>query len=475
MLHKRNQTHAIAVTKLPYEINFAYDIPNYGVQLAPEGLAVAVTTNSSVAPAGLGATDILISQYESSLNLKATTVISTIKQDNMTSFFVQKNGGFVVVGITSGNLNSPASNSVAQNSVFAIQFERLGVKAVISSQPKVFMVNEYIEIQFDSIPSSLTSVIPVVTFGSKNCTNVQWNSGSLFAQIPLGVGGPFDLWILFNSLIHFNPKLRIDGYSYEPPTITSISPVTGPSVGFNLTINASKLGVPNQDPVVVTIGSKLCLNTIQLDVTRIRCTVPPGAGKNHLVVVSVGPVSNSTQRVFISYDPPNVFSIMPTTGPTAGGNWIFIIGNGFGTCNGTSPCNAFTAGVLATIGSKPCSDLLLHNDTHINCRVPEGSDSRHLVSVTVLGQMTNTSASYSYQKPNISIVIPSSLVSRNPKAKTLAQMLQTSLSNLLIWLHHNRITAQASYGYHIPPCDVNSQLLAFHCILASILSFMLVI
>ncbi|KAI9139212.1 hypothetical protein BKA69DRAFT_687232 [Paraphysoderma sedebokerense] len=187
VLQKRNRTDVMAVALLPYQVYFAYDIPN--IQLAPDGLAVAVTANSSVSSIGLGGTEILICQYDSSLDLKATTVLSTVRQDNMTGFFVLDNGGFIVVGSTSGDLNSPTSTSAPQNRVFAIQFEPLVVNAVISAKTMLLMDNEAIEIRFNTTPASLTSIIPTVTFGSRNCSNVHWNSSSLFVQIPAGVGG----------------------------------------------------------------------------------------------------------------------------------------------------------------------------------------------------------------------------------------------------------------------------------------------
>ncbi|KAI9139215.1 hypothetical protein BKA69DRAFT_687371 [Paraphysoderma sedebokerense] len=232
LLQRRNRTELLAVRTFPYQTSFAYDIPNYGVQLAPEGVTASVTTNSSVFPIGMGETDIVICQFDSSLNLKATTVLSTVKQDNMTKFFVQENGGFIVVGSTLGNLDSPASNSSSNNSVFVIQFEPLVVNSTISAKPMLFSAYESVEIRFSSVPASFASIIPTITFGQKNVTNVYWNNSSLYGQLPPGVGGPYDLWIHFDSPSHFNPKLRIGGYAYELPEIMSISPTTGPSGTF---------------------------------------------------------------------------------------------------------------------------------------------------------------------------------------------------------------------------------------------------
>ncbi|KAI9140012.1 hypothetical protein BKA69DRAFT_591366 [Paraphysoderma sedebokerense] len=51
----------------------------------------------------------------------------------------------------------------------------------------------------------------------------------------------------------------------------------------------------------------------------------------------MGPQSNTTESITISYEPPSMFRIVPNNGPTNGGNLIRINGKNFGPCS-NPPC-----------------------------------------------------------------------------------------------------------------------------------------
>ncbi|KAI9139078.1 hypothetical protein BKA69DRAFT_1088211 [Paraphysoderma sedebokerense] len=410
ILRSRNQTHEIANTTIPFNVSFPYRIPYYDLQVSGNGVYTAVTTSLNLSY-GLGETEIVITKHDHSLSrVQSAVIISTFAQDNVTRIIPLSNS-FIVLGTTKGNLNSPTDDPYTLK-LFALQFVPLNA-TVISSKPLTVMAYEIVQIQFFTLPAALQLTIPQVQFKGNNCTDVAWNGSTILAKIPEGVGGPHELWVRFDSLVHFKPSIRFDGLVYGQPVVLSVGPTLGPTVGFDITITANNIGIPVQNQIVVTIGNKDCLNVVQIDNNTITCQVPPGTGQNHILAVSVGPVSNSTEPFYISYHPPVIDQILPSSGPTIGNSPIYIIGNGFGNCNPYTPgCDGSSPMISVTISNKPCINLKLYNDTHIECLTPEGTGQNRTLMLQVNGQ--NASYLCSYQPPAVSSIIPTSILSANP-------------------------------------------------------------
>ncbi|KAI9136205.1 hypothetical protein BKA69DRAFT_186087 [Paraphysoderma sedebokerense] len=455
--HKRNSTHQTAVGTLPYTYSFPYNTPNLKIRSSSNNVLAGVTTslNSSI---GLGETEIVVCSLNTSLELQSSVVLSTIRQDNMTELFAQSNGGFMVVGNTLGQLNSPTSNS-ATNQLFTLQFAPLKVKTLTTSTPMAVMMNEIIKIEFDSVPTPLLSIVPVISMDGKNFSNAYWNGTLIHATVPAGTGGPFALWIKFNSLVQFNPSIKLDGYSYaySNPEIASVSPLRGPTVGFNLTILFTKLDVPNQFTITVTIGAKLCMNVVQVNSTAVQCTVPPGTGRDHLVAVSIGLILNSTEAVSISYDSPSLTDVAPPMSSTGGGTLVSVTGGGFGPCTmAPSPCSATDEGITVTIGGNPCYLPKLYTDSLLTCVIPEGFGVNLTLIVVVNSQNSVNSLFFSYDRPRITGIVPQWLQSSNPTVyleganfgvssnQRVVEFREANTSQIytcpvLTWLSHNSV------------------------------------
>ncbi|KAI9137947.1 hypothetical protein BKA69DRAFT_834178 [Paraphysoderma sedebokerense] len=275
MLQRRNYSgFTIQSSILPFDYSFTYDIPTYDVLKSGTGeIFTGVTTmlNTSI---GLGGSDIIITKYSSSLQRISSLVFSTIKNDNMSNIFLSGNDSVLVVGMTEGVLHIPTAETARQ--IFVAQMLYSDISAVSTSAPNVIMANEMISISFSSVlPSAAYQSIPQVMFGSKNCTEVKWNGTYMMARAPAGVGGPYDLVVLFDYL-SYAPSAKTSNFSYGQPILLNVYPTKGPAVGFNITLEADKIGTPGVDQVTVTVGGKRCLEVIYEIANTIKCTCPPG-------------------------------------------------------------------------------------------------------------------------------------------------------------------------------------------------------
>lgn len=133
------------------------------------------------------------------------------------------------------------------------------------------------------------------------------NDTRIVCQLPSGSGT--------NLPVTVRVLQRASNYvymSYDPPSITSINPVTSLSSGDTpITIYGNNFGTLNSAGSVY-IGGKVCSPTFSgFAQTSITCLVPPGQGTNNQVVVTVSAQSAYTSY---SYKPPSISSIVPSNG-----------------------------------------------------------------------------------------------------------------------------------------------------------------
>ncbi|KAI9139309.1 hypothetical protein BKA69DRAFT_1086415 [Paraphysoderma sedebokerense] len=191
VLHKRNETYQqMSSAVLPYQISFSDSIPEYGIRVGSNSSAFVgftTTLNTSVA---YGDFETVVSQHHAAdLGLQGQMIISTVGKENFAAIIPQANNGFIVVGRTNGNLNSPSS-ATGSTVVFATQFGPLKVNSFISAKPMQISPSEVVQVQFEFVPSSLTATIPTVTFNGLACSSVSWtSSNTLSVQMPSDVAG----------------------------------------------------------------------------------------------------------------------------------------------------------------------------------------------------------------------------------------------------------------------------------------------
>ena len=181
-------------------------------------------------------------------------------------------------------------------------------------------------------------------------------------------------------------------FSYAPPSITAISPATGPTAGgVPVTINSTRFGTSG---TVAFAGQVLPAAAVtSWSQTAIVVTEPASEGTS--VPVDVTVAGQTSNVLDFSYAPPSITAISPATGPTAGGVPVTIDGTNFGT-SGTV---TFAGQVL------PAAAVTSWSQTAIVVTEPAGKEANVPVGVTVAGQTSNV-LDFSYAPPSITAISP---------------------------------------------------------------------
>ncbi|KAI9143146.1 hypothetical protein BKA69DRAFT_154768 [Paraphysoderma sedebokerense] len=79
------------------------------------------------------------------------------------------------------------------------------------------------------------------------------------------------------------------------------------------------------------------------------------------------------------------------------------------------PCNSANHKVSLTISGLSCTNPVLWEDNLVRCSAPQGIGVGHPIRVIVDGQLgTNSSVTYAYDIPKISLLVPSTSLSTSP-------------------------------------------------------------
>ena len=188
------------------------------------------------------------------------------------------------------------------------------------------------------------------------------------------------------------PTATLD-FSYDPPSITSITPLNGNTDGgYEMVIYGESFGTGDEfrgslvASASVTIGLNECEVTHQSH-TELRCLVPGGVGANHTVVVNVEELTSSETLSF-SYDLPEIrceacgFTQNPVD---SSGTSLTICGENFGPY--------FTDDISVNVLETECQNAQWKKDTficgskpHIRCDLPSTYVGMKNVTITVGGQ-----------------------------------------------------------------------------------------
>ncbi len=240
-----------------------------------------------------------------------------------------------------------------------------------------------------------------VLVGTLPCGSVTVVSGTNITCIaPAQAEGSYDITVT-------NPDNQSTTLSsafdyFDPPTITSVSPTSGPFGGGD---SVTLTGTSFRAGALVSFSGSICSITA-LTSTSITCTT--GASAPGIVDVTI---SNTDGQSFTLnngylYNPaPNITSISPSFGSDSAGETVFITGSDF------------YSGVSVTIGSNPCTNVNLSGTTSISCITSATSAGLYSVIVTNAdGQSAALPDSYRFVgQPIITSVTPSQI---NPSGGT---------------------------------------------------------
>src|SRR5581483_11968968 len=188
-----------------------------------------------------------------------------------------------------------------------------------------------------------------------------------------------------------------DQFTYLPqPTITNISPVSGPTWGgTTVTITGSGLAQTSK----VLFGDTPASGVTVISNTRITTLSPAGGGTVHVRVITPGgTTATSTADQFTYLAQPTITGLSPTAGPAAGKTTVTITGSGL----------AQTSKVL--FGDTPASGVTVIDNTQITAVSPAGSGTVHISVTTPAGTTVAKSVdlfTYQPEPPQITSVKPS--------------------------------------------------------------------
>jgi hypothetical protein len=210
-----------------------------------------------------------------------------------------------------------------------------------------------------------------VRFGANNATTFSVNSPTqITATSPAGAAGPVDITVT-------NPggtsaTSGVDRFTYvAPPTVTGISPTTGPTGGgTSVTVTGTNFSGASS----VTFGSNPAANYTVNSPTQITAISPAGTAGPVDVTVTIpvgGTSATSGVDRFTYVAPPTVTGISPTTGPTGGGTSVIVTGTNF---SGASS---------VTFGANPAASYTVNSPTQITATTPSGAAGPVDVTVTI--------------------------------------------------------------------------------------------
>ncbi|WP_283779602.1 IPT/TIG domain-containing protein [Nocardia sputi] len=173
------------------------------------------------------------------------------------------------------------------------------------------------------------------------------------------------------------------------PTITSLSPASGPTSGGN-SVLITGAGFSGVGPLTVYFGTAATTFTIESD-TRIRAVAPPGAGTVHVTVSAMlNGTSNPLPYTYVAV--PSLASISPAQGPT--GTTITLNGSRLSAVTGVN------------FGGASAGSFTIVSPTQITATVSPGTG---IVPVTVTSPVgTSNPLPYTYTptSPTITSLSP---------------------------------------------------------------------
>jgi len=231
------------------------------------------------------------------------------------------------------------------------------------------------------LPSSIT-----VTAGYHN-------AGIVITSKPVSAITTFNVSATYNQLT----KSATVTLTPPPPTVSSVSPVAGPTVGGNtVTINGTNFVSASS----VKFGTTASSSVMFVSTTQLKAVAPAQvAGTVDVTVTTLAGTSGIVAGDHYTYDlPPTVSSLSPAAGPTAGGNTV--------TINGTN----FLSGASVKFGTTASGSITFVSATQLKAVVPAHAAGTVDVTVTTPG---GTSAlvsrdNYAYGPPTVSSFTPTS-------------------------------------------------------------------
>jgi hypothetical protein len=285
-----------------------------------------------------------------------------------------------------------------------------------------------------SITGTYFSTGATVMFGSVAATNVVVNSASsITATAPAGIG---EVNVTVTTSQGTSALNSSDLYTYEPPpTVTSVSPSSGPIAGgTSVTLG----GTGFVSGMTVDFGSNLGTSVNVSSSTSATVTSPEGSsmsgGAVNVTVTTVdgtSPISGSDQFTYNS--PVTVTSLSVHSGAPAGGTSVVITGTDF------------TGASAVKFGGDAAASYSVNSNTQITATSPAGGGT---VDITVTNGSYSSAPTYadlfSYTtaiKTGVFATLPTTAVGSTSSSQNVQVTLLTAsaISSITVPLAQNGV------------------------------------
>ncbi|WP_295215675.1 putative Ig domain-containing protein [uncultured Brevundimonas sp.] len=178
------------------------------------------------------------------------------------------------------------------------------------------------------------------------------------------------------------------------PTVTAVSPTSGPSNGGNSVVLT---GTNFAGATAVNFGGTAATGFTVNSATQITATAPAGTGTvNIRVTTPDGTSATAAANQYAYVAAPVVNAVSPASGPTAGGTTVILTGQQF--ANATA----------VTFGGTAATSFTVNSATQITATAPAGTGTVN-IRVTTAGGTSATSAANQYTyvgAPTVSAIAP---------------------------------------------------------------------
>jgi hypothetical protein len=187
-------------------------------------------------------------------------------------------------------------------------------------------------------------------------------------------------------------------YVQGPPTVTAISPNSGPTLGGTpVTITGTNF----TGATLVTIGGNTPTAVTFVSSTSITATTTAHAAGTVDVAVTTPAGTGTGTNLFTFIAPgatlPAVTAVTPSTGPPGGGTSVTITGMNF------------TGATAVMFGSTNATSFTVNSSTSITATAPPGTSTVNITVTTPTGTSTIVSADqFSYAKATTTLTLTSS-------------------------------------------------------------------
>jgi PKD repeat protein len=275
----------------------------------------------------------------------------------------------------------------------------IGLKKVGGAKTTLFSISydsvnhRYLRIRHDA--SSGLIMETAASSGSGPGTWVQryteaWNSAVTLTSLLFEVKGGTS-----QAEANAPGKVIFDNFTFkrngqapvQPPTLSSVSPVSGPSTGGTV---LTLTGTQFVSGATVSVGGTAATNVTVISGTSITATAPAqAAGVVSITVINPDGGSATLNNAYTyTAQPPTLTSVSPTSGSTTGGTVLTLTGT------------QFVSGATVSVGGTAATNVTVTSATSITATAP--GHAAGVVSITVTnpgGASATLNNSYTYTSP----------------------------------------------------------------------------